>query len=429
MKNLFMKNTFVLFIIFITSVANAQLTYIGLSHQKKNRQRPNIRLKSDTLFVPTNNGLFKKSIHSTDTNWIEAGFQGMDINDFVLIGDDTIICVVDSSGENSSIFISTDNGNSYYNSTNGAGKTDFNFFPMTRVNFNPKNHNDLLIQSGTCVARSLNFGKTWTKIYGEWDLIAYQTNGLSFHPLDTSSIYSCGEYSIFHSYVHYSNNGGIDWETSNYEQNQAVNQMVFHPTDDNIIIAGKEGHISRSTDKGKTWTNVYDSPNYEYIVTMEFDPNNPNTIYASGGAFDVKDSVRIFRSDDAGKTWGVWKTFLIPDKVNHPGVMVFKLLDNYLYLMFGNAAMYTLENEIGNIEPISKESQVNIYPNPVVDVLLFSQHFDKDIDCSIHSFNGKLVAEKSIKNSALNVKDLDSGHYLLNFMFENKFHTYKFVKK
>ncbi|MDG1720587.1 MAG: hypothetical protein P8I31_04980 [Bacteroidia bacterium] len=175
--------------------------------------------------------------------------------------------------------------------------------------------------------------------------------------------------------MHYSNNRGRDWKTSNYEQNQAVNYISYHPKDENIIIAGKEGHISRSIDKGKTWTNVYNTPHYEYIETIEFDPNNSNTIYASGGAFQVIDSVRIFRSDDAGKTWGVWKTFLIPDEVNHPAIMTFKLADNHLYLMFGNAAMFRLENEIGNIESISKKSQVNIYPNPVIDVLLFFATF------------------------------------------------------
>ena len=423
-----MKNSLVFILVSLFSVANAQLTYIGLAHQKKNRGRPNIRLKSDTLFVPTMNGLFKKSIHSMDTNWLEAGFQGMDINDFVLIGPDTIICVIDST-EGNTVFISTDNGKSYYNSTNGAGGTGFIYFPITRINYNPLNHKDLLVQSGTCVARSRDFGKTWTEIYDEWGWIAYQTNGLDFHPLDTSSIYSCGEYSIFHSYVHYSHNQGADWETSNYEQNQSVNRLAFHPTDENIIIAGKEGHISRSTDKGKTWTNVYNTPNYEYIVTMEFDPNHPYTVYATGGAFDARDSVRIFRSDDVGKTWGVWKTFLIPQEVDHPGIMVFKLVDNHLYLMFGNAAMFKLENEIGNVEAISMEPQIKIYPNPVVDILSLTHFYPMEINGSIYSMDGKLISNKIIQNSKVNVTDLAPGQYVLNFMFENKFHTYKFVKK
>jgi len=423
-----MKNSLVVLLVLFTSLANAQLTYMGLSHQKMSKQRPNIRLKSDTLFVPTMNGLFKKSIHSTDTNWIEAGFQGMDINDFVLIGGDTILCAVDST-EGNTIFVSTDNGKTYYNSTNGAGGTGFSYFPIMRVNFNPLNHKDLLIQSGTCVARSRDFGITWTEIYGQWGLVSYQSNGLDFHPLDTSSIYSCGEYAIFHSYVHYSHNDGVDWETSNYEQNQCVNRLAFHPTDENIIIAGKEGHISRSTDKGKTWTNVYDSPNYEYIVTMEFDPNHPSTVYATGGAFQIEDSVRIFRSDTAGKTWGIWKTFIIPEEVNYPWVQVFKLVDNHLYLMFANASIFKLENEIGNIEPISKESQVKIYPNPVVDVLSLTHFCPMEINGSIYSIDGKLISNKTIENSKVDVTDLAPGQYMLNFMFENKFHNYKFVKK
>jgi hypothetical protein len=331
-----MKNSIVLILVSLFSVANAQLNYKGLAHQKKNRQRPNIRLKSDTLFVPTMNGLFKKSIHSMDTNWLEAGFHGMDINDFVLIGPDTIICVIDST-EGNTVFISTDNGKSYYNSTNGAGGTGFTYFPITKINYNPFNHKDLLVQSGTCVARSRDFGKTWT--------------------------------------------------------------------------------------------NVYNTPNYEYITKMEFDPNHPYTVYATGGAFDARDSVRIFRSDDVGEIWGVWKTFLIPQEVDHPGIMVFKLVDNHLYLMFGNAAMFKLENEIGNVEAISMEPQIKIYPNPVVDILSLTHFYSMEINGSIYSMDGKLISNKIIQNSKVNVSDLAPGQYVLNFMFENKFHTYKFVKK
>src|SRR5687768_7000961 len=86
-------NIFLLLVIMMGSAnAYCQLTYVGSPAQKlSSLTNALIKLKQDTMYVPTQDGLFKKSVMSNDTLWIPAGFQGMKINDFVLIGQDSIV--------------------------------------------------------------------------------------------------------------------------------------------------------------------------------------------------------------------------------------------------------------------------------------------------------------------------------------------------
>src|SRR5687767_11122910 len=128
----------------------SQLTYLGKPSQKLTyTTNALIKLKQDTLYVPTQNGLFKESVMSTDTLWIPAGFQGMKINDFALIGPDSIVCVVDST-EGNTVFASINNGISVSNATNGFGGTGINFHQGTRIDVNPNNHHEIIAMSGSC---------------------------------------------------------------------------------------------------------------------------------------------------------------------------------------------------------------------------------------------------------------------------------------
>ena len=128
---------------------------------------PHLKIKQDTLYVPTQNGLYKKSVTAVDTLWQSGGFTGMLINDYAFIGTDTIICLVDST-EGNTVFISTDNGNTYYNSTNGFGGSGINFTQGYRLDVNPDNHNEIIAQSGACIAKSIDFGLTWNQLYLSW---------------------------------------------------------------------------------------------------------------------------------------------------------------------------------------------------------------------------------------------------------------------
>jgi photosystem II stability/assembly factor-like uncharacterized protein len=119
--------------------------------------------------------------------------------------------------------------------------------------------------------------------------------------------------------------GGI-WKTTDagtYWQNvsdgfvktAAVGAIEVAPSDPNVIYAGMgeaciRGNVShgdgiyKSTNAGKTWTNV-GLTDTRHIGRMQVHPTNPDVVYvaALGHAFGPNKERGVFRTTDGGKTW------------------------------------------------------------------------------------------------------------------------------
>jgi uncharacterized protein (TIGR03437 family) len=84
--------------------------------------------------------------------------------------------------------------------------------------------------------------------------------------------------------------------------------LLINPQDPNVMYAaGVAGGIWKSTDAGQAWTPMADLIPNIAVISLAFDPKNPNIIYAGTGESTVAgDAVRgagIFKSSDAGQTW------------------------------------------------------------------------------------------------------------------------------
>lgn len=384
--------------------AYSQLSYMGTPAQKVSIAANSlIKLKQDTLFVPTQNGLFKKSVQSADTLWIAAGFQGLKINDFVLIGQDSIVCVADST-EGNTIFISLDNGNSFVNATNGFGGTGIDFQSGYRIDVNPGNHQELIAMSGSCVARSTDFSGSWTPIYLDWGYAVYQPSVLRYHPLNPAYIYSGGELSLFNSYLSYSFDSGANWATSADEINNAVNGIGFHPDDSDTIFIGKEGTIQRSTDKGASWSSVYTTPNYEFIYSVFYDPNNTHILYAAGAINGENEVIRIFRSTDSGSNWSEWYSENFPGSDKQVISMV---MHNTTLLLLtrdhsGNlTGVYKLNAATASLPENSEDKILQVFPNP------FS--YETTIRSGKHFTNAELTITNSLGQIVKQIRNISGS--------------------
>lgn len=411
-----------------------QLNYLGLSNMKLSiSTNPNLKIINDTIFVATQNGLYKKSVNSNDTIWYLAGFQGMKINDFSLIAYDTIVCVVDSN-EGNSVFTTFDNGTSIINTTNGFGGTGFNYQSGTRIDINKNNHQEIIAMSGSCVAKSVDFCGNWAPSYLTWGYTLYQSTILKYHPLNNEIIYSGGELNLFDSYIAYSLDSGTNWALTAIESNNAVNCIAFHPTNENIIFIGKEGKIARSNDKGINWSDIYFTPNYEYIYSIIYDEGNNNILYSAGAINGQNDTIRIFKSIDGGNNWFTWyvEAFSNSDKQ----VISLVMRNNSLFLLtrdhFGNSTgVYKL-----NILSLSnKDMLVNeklcFFPNPFNDETYLNLSIElNDATLTIFDISGKKI--KSInhisgKKITLTQGDLEAGSYMVNLKDKNNNYTTKLV--
>ena len=87
-----------------------------------------------------------------------------------------------------------------------------------------------------------------------------------------------------------------------------VNALGMHPTNDSILFIGTpNGGIWRTYDFGKTWQSNTDTLTTMQISSINFNPKNPNIVYAGTGDRDAgsRTQIGVLKSIDAGLSWKV----------------------------------------------------------------------------------------------------------------------------
>jgi photosystem II stability/assembly factor-like uncharacterized protein len=126
------------------------------------------------------------------------------------------------------------------------------------------------------------------------------------HPTNPDLIYlATGERDAWNTFsvgVLKSQDGGETWDNTglNYEVQdlKAVNQLLMHPDDPDIIIAATSQGIYKTTDGGSGWVQVETSGHFKDMV---FKPGDPSVIYAS--TYHFFGGARIFKSSDGGDSF------------------------------------------------------------------------------------------------------------------------------
>ena len=111
--------------------------------------------------------------------------------------------------------------------------------------------------------------------------------------------------------------GGTYWEniSDGYFETASVGAVAVAESDPNVIYVGMgeacvrlDGSygdgVYRSTDAGKTWTNM-GLPDTRHIARVRVHPNNPDLVYvaALGHAFGPHPDRGVYRSANGGETW------------------------------------------------------------------------------------------------------------------------------
>jgi photosystem II stability/assembly factor-like uncharacterized protein len=140
-----------------------------------------------------------------------------------------------------------------------------------------------------------------------------RTRALVIDPVEPQVMYAAGVSGGIWKTV----SGGVRWEPiGDYLVNIAVNSMVMHPTDRNVLYAGTgEGYFreaERGTalplrgngifitrDAGATWTHLAstaNNENFHYVNDLVISTHDPSRVYAAT-------RTGVWRSIDAGVTW------------------------------------------------------------------------------------------------------------------------------
>lgn len=115
--------------------------------------------------------------------------------------------------------------------------------------------------------------------------------------------------------------GGKTWEHVGLDDVQQVGRLIVHPSNPDVVFVAGLGHpygsnemrgVFRTKDGGKTWDKVLYLDQYTGAIQVEFDPNNPEVVYADmwehqegpweNAKFSGPNS-GLYKSTDGGETW------------------------------------------------------------------------------------------------------------------------------
>lgn len=170
-----------------------------------------------------------------------------------------------------------------------------------------------------------DYGRTWNPIFD--DAPTGSVGDLAVSPSNPNIIYvgtgeglhrpdlSVGD-GMFKSI-----DGGKHWQHIGLDDVQQISRVIVHPTNPDIILVAGLGHpygandmrgIFRSIDGGKTWDKTLFINHNTGAVQVEFDPNNPQILFADmwehqegpweNASFSGSNS-GLFKSTDGGSTW------------------------------------------------------------------------------------------------------------------------------
>ncbi len=174
------------------------------------------------------------------------------------------------------------------------------------------------------VWKTVNAGTTWTPLFDGQP--SYSIGCLALDPLHPETVWVgtgenvSGRHVGFGDGVYKSLNGGRTWTNMGLKTSEHIARILIDPRNSHIVYVAAEGPLwspggerglFKSIDGGVTWTPALTISKETGVTSAEFDPSNPDILYAA--AYQRRRTVAAFmgggpesgihKSEDAGKTW------------------------------------------------------------------------------------------------------------------------------
>ena len=151
---------------------------------------------------------------------------------------------------------------------------------ITGIAIDQNNSDHMIVGANTGgVWKTLDGGENWIPL-GDYfsNLRVYS---VTIHPTNSDHYF----FGSTNGLIYHSLDAGATWNLLGDMGSSSVNKILIHPTDPSIVFAtSQNGGIRKSSDGGLNWVAaVTDSQGYD----IEFKPNNPNVVYATGTNFHV----------------------------------------------------------------------------------------------------------------------------------------------
>jgi len=174
------------------------------------------------------------------------------------------------------------------------------------------------------VWKSTDTGANWQPLFDAQDIASI--GAIAVADSDHNIIYAGSGEACIRGNISYGNgvyksvDGGKTWKNVGLKDSQHIGAVIINPKDPNTVFVAALGHaygpneergVFRTTDGGKTLQKVLYKDNKTGAIDVVFDPNNPNTLFASlwevyrnpwslnsGGP-----GSGLYKSTDGGSTW------------------------------------------------------------------------------------------------------------------------------
>lgn len=200
--------------------------------------------------------------------------------------------------------------------------------------------------------KTTNAGTTWSAIFE--NQTSYSIGEITLDPTNPEIIWVgtgenvSGRHVGWGDGVYRSADAGKSWKRMGLANSQHIGRILVDPRDGNVVLvaaegplwsAGGERGVYRTTDGGATWAPVLQIDENTGVTDLEFDPSDPNTVYAASyqrrrhvwGFLGGGPKSGLWKSTDNGKSWRQLRTGLPSGEMGKIGLAVTKADPSLVY--------------------------------------------------------------------------------------------------
>ena len=191
--------------------------------------------------------------------------------------------------------------------------------------------------------KTTNSGITWKPIFD--DQPSYSIGTVTIDPNNTNVVWVgtgenvSGRHVAWGDGVYRSMDGGATWRQMGLSKSEHIGKILVDPRDSDVVFvaaegplwsAGGERGLYKSKNGGQTWDLVLEIDKNTGVTDVEFDPSNPDVLYAAAyqrrrqtwSLLAGGPNSGIYKSIDKGETWKQIKTGLPSGDVGKIGLAV-----------------------------------------------------------------------------------------------------------
>lgn len=196
---------------------------------------------------------------------------------------------------------------------------------ISDVEVHPKDRSTWYVAAGSGgVWKTTNAGTTFTPVFDEQP--SYSIGEITIDPTRPEVVWVgtgenvSGRHVGWGDGVYRSLDAGRSWKRMGLQKSEHIGRILVDPRNSEVVLvaaegplwsAGGERGVYRTTDGGATWTQALQIDEHTGVTDLEFDPSNPDVVYAAGyqrrrhawGFVGGGPSSGIWKSTDNGKSW------------------------------------------------------------------------------------------------------------------------------